>query len=370
MSGTCRWGFLSTAGIGRKNWKAIRHAGNAVVTAVASRDKAKAQAFIDENQADCSFPTAPRALGDYAELVKSAEVDAVYVPLPTALRREWVIRAAEAGKHVLCEKPCASSLAELREMTAACRANGVQFMDGVMFMHSTRLAAMKSALQDRERFGTLRRIGIQFSFCGPDSFFQSDIRTHSGLEPQGCLGDLGWYCIRQTLWAMDGKLPYEVTAKILTEGKQPASPANVPLEFSAEMRFEGGVSASFYCSFITEHQQFVRFCGNKGYVQLDDFVLPYLGAELNFDVANHAFSVRGCDFNMERHVERRGVHEYANGWPTAQESRMIRTFSQLALSQSPDPVWPRWSLATQSVLDACLEAARSGRAVAPQAIDG
>lgn len=368
MANLCRWGFLSTAGIGRKNWKAIYHAENAVVSAVASRDLSKAQAFIAQNQATTPFAKTPKAYGDYQSLLADPEIDAIYIPLPTALRKTWVIAAAEAGKHVLCEKPCASNLAELRAMTDACHANHVQFMDGVMFMHSQRLPAIKSVLSDSERIGQLRRIGIQFSFCGPEAFFQNDIRTHSQMEPQGCLGDLGWYCIRMLLWAMNGRLPYQVSARILTEGKQPTSPANVPLEFSAELLFEDNVSAAFYCSFITEHQQFVRFCGSKGYLQIDDFVLPYLGSELNFDIANHAFHVNGCDFNMERHVERRSVREYANSWPNAQETNMIRTFSNLALHQTIDPQWPKWSLATQSVLDACFEAGRTGKPIRPESV--
>ena len=368
MSDVCRWGFLSTAGIGRKNWKGIRRSGNGVVAAVASRDSQKARTFIDECQGEVPLPVAPKALGGYEALLADPDIDAVYVPLPTGMRREWVIRAAEAGKHVLCEKPCAPSLADLTAMTDACRANNVQFMDGVMFMHSKRLPALRAVLDDQDRMGQLRRIGIQFSFCGPDSFFEHDIRTHSELEPQGCLGDLGWYCIRQTLWAVKGELPSEVSARILTEAGQPGSPGKVPVEFSAEMRWSNGVSASFYCSFITENQQFVRFCGSKGYAQVDDFVLPFLGSELKYDVANHAFTVLGCDFNMEQHVERRAVHEYANGWPTAQEANMARSFGQLVLSGKPDGAWPKWSLVTQSVLDACLESARSGRSVSPQAV--
>ncbi len=368
MSTNCRWGFLSTAGIGRKNWKGILMSGAGTVAAVASRDLAKAQVFVADCQADCPFPQTPRAVGSYDELLAASDIDAIYVPLPTGLRREWVIRAAEAGKHVLCEKPCAPSLADLRAMTDACRANGVQFMDGVMFMHSRRLPLLRRAIDDAERLGTLRRIGIQFSFCGPEAFLESDIRLHSELEPQGCLGDLGWYCIRQILWTVDGRMPFEVTGRILTEGANRTSPGKVPVEFSAELRFDGGVSASFYCSFITEHQQFVRICGTKGYVQLDDYVLPYLGPELAIDVANHAFTVRGCDFNMERHVERRVVHEYANGWPNAQEANLMRTFGGLVAQGKPDESWPQWSLKTQSVLDACLTSARTGRAVPPEPI--
>src|ERR1035438_8493080 len=134
-----RFGFLSTANIGRANWKAIFNSGNCVVSAIASRDVKKSREFIRTCQREFSFEKIPDALGDYNELLSSPKVDAVYIPLPTGLRKEFVIRAAQNGKHVVCEKPCAVSAADLDEMTSACRKNRVQFMDGVMFMHSPRL---------------------------------------------------------------------------------------------------------------------------------------------------------------------------------------------------------------------------------------
>ena len=103
-----RIGFLSAAGIGRKNWKGVYHSGNCVITAVASRDVAKARSYIEALQSEAAFSPAPVALGSYEELLASKKVDAVYIPLPTGLRKEWVIRAAQAGKHVICEKPCAT----------------------------------------------------------------------------------------------------------------------------------------------------------------------------------------------------------------------------------------------------------------------
>src|SRR5687767_14350958 len=145
-----RWGILSTANIARKNWKAIRNSGNGTVIAVASRDRARAQQFINECQAHTPMANEVKAFASYDELLASSEVDAVYIPLPTGLRKEWVLRAAAAGKHVLCEKPCAVNLADLREMTEACRRHRVQFMDGVMFMHSMRLTQILDAIkQDR-----------------------------------------------------------------------------------------------------------------------------------------------------------------------------------------------------------------------------
>src|SRR5580765_398408 len=116
-----RWGILSTAQIGRKNWKAIRNTGNSTIVAVASREVERSRRFIAGCQAQVPMETAPRALGSYDELLSANDVDAVYIPLPTGLRKEWVIRAAAAGKHIVCEKPCATSLADLHEMIEACR---------------------------------------------------------------------------------------------------------------------------------------------------------------------------------------------------------------------------------------------------------
>ncbi len=91
------------------------------------------------------FPSlqTPQAVGSYEDLLARKDIDAVYIPLPTALRREWVIKAAEAGKHVLGEKPAALNATEVAEMLAACERNKVQYMDGVMFMHSARLPMVR-----------------------------------------------------------------------------------------------------------------------------------------------------------------------------------------------------------------------------------
>ena len=111
----CRWGILGTARIARKNWKAIRNAGNSALVAVASRDPERARQFIEECQADVPLTPRPAACGSYQELLDRDNVDAVYLPLPTGIRKEWVLHAARAGKHVLCEKPCAVSSADLGE---------------------------------------------------------------------------------------------------------------------------------------------------------------------------------------------------------------------------------------------------------------
>jgi len=197
-----RIGFLSTAGIGRKNWKAILNSGNAVVAAVASRDVARSVEFIEACQREHPFATVPTALGSYEELLASPEVDAVYLPVPTGLRKNWVLRAAQHGKHLLCEKPCAVNVAELEAMLGACRRHGVQFLDGVMFMHSPRLARLREVLDDGRSVGSIRHLASGFSFYPGETFFRSNIRVNGDLEPAGCLGDLGWYSIRFALWTL------------------------------------------------------------------------------------------------------------------------------------------------------------------------
>ena len=150
---------------------------------------------------------------------------------------------------MLCEKPCAATAADLEEMLEACRLAGVQFMDGVMFDHSLRLPAMRKVLDDGISVGAIRRITSAFTFLAPDSFYTSDIRADGALEPLGCLGDLGWYCIRFSLWAMNGQMPRAVSARLISHTGR-AGPSPVPVDFSAELLFNNEISAGFNCSAI------------------------------------------------------------------------------------------------------------------------
>lgn len=359
----CRWGILGTAGIARKNWQAIALSGNSTLVAVASRSLDRARQFVAECQAACPLPSAPAAVEGYDQLLGRADVDAVYLPLPTGVRKEWVVRAAQAGKHVLAEKPVGVTAADLREMLAACDGNRVQFMDGVMFMHSRRLEALRRTLDDGESVGRIRRIVAQFSFQAPEGFLQQDIRADARLEPHGCLGDLGWYPIRFALWAMKYELPREVSARLHAEAGRPDRKERVPFELSAELVFASGASASLYCSFRTENQQWANVSGTRGFVHLSDFVLPFFGDELGFDVTSSVFQVAGCDFDMQRRTRRVVVPEYSNSHPTAQEANLFRTFSGLVTSGRRDPWWGEVALSTQQVMDACARSAREGRTV-------
>jgi predicted dehydrogenase len=356
----CRWGILGAASIARKNWKAIRNAEHCDLVAVASRDPQRARQFITECQADAPFVQAPRAVDSYEQLLADPTIDAVYLPLPTVARKPWVIRAAEAGKHVLCEKPVGRDASDVQQILDACRHHRVQFMDGVMFMHSQRLDAIRQVLNDGQSVGRIKRITSQFSFGGSDDFLQQNIRMNSSLEPLGCLGDLGWYSLRFALWVMQERMPTAVCGRLLAEQAGRDSREAIPTEFSGELFYPDGISATFYCSFVTELQQWANVSGTRGYLHVRDFVLPFFGPELSFEVSNLVFNVRGCDFNMEDHTRRLAVAEYGNGNVNAQETRMFETFARLVFSGQPDPTWGEISLNTQRVLDACLRSARSG----------
>ena len=352
-----RWGFLSTALIGGKNWKAIRNSGNSTVVAVASRNLEKSRKFIAACEAEAPMEVPPKAFGSYEELLASSEADAVYIPLPTGLRKEWVIRAAEAGKHIVCEKPCATSTADLREMIDACRRNRVQFMDGVMFMHSRRLDSMRELMENKSDFGEIKRINTSFTFCGDDEFFADNIRADSQLEPHGCLGDLGWYCIRLALWAMKEQLPKRVTGRMLQSVPSKTGSALVPTEFSGELFFDDGVTSGFHCSFVAHDEQSSLISGTKGWIHMPDFVIPFFGNEVSYTVGNTFYNRTVCDYNMEARRRQVIVQEYSNSHPSAQETNLFRTFADQVRSGKLNERWPDIAWKNQQVLQACIESA-------------
>jgi predicted dehydrogenase len=351
ISTLCRWGILSTAAIAKKNWRAIAQSTHGTVAAVASRRLDAAQHFVSECQSSAPQLQTPDALGDYDALLNRNDIDAVYIPLPTGLRKEWIIKAAKRGKHILAEKPAALSSTDLEEILAVCQANSVQFMDGVMFMHSARLAAMRQTIDDGHSIGQMKRIACQFSFFGGDDFAQRNIRVDSALEPFGCLGDLGWYCIRFLLWANRWQMPTSVIGNCLESAQGPQSKGTVPADFSAELKFPDGVSASFYCSFNTGNQQWAHVSGTQGNLFVKDFVLPHHGCESSYDIEQPRFETRVCDFHMQEHTQRIALAEYSSGHSPAQEINMINKFNEIVLSKRLEPHWPAIALATQKVMD-------------------
>ena len=359
----CRWGFLSTAAIARKNWKAIRLSGNGSVSAVASRSVDRAQSFIDECEQEVPQGRKVTALGSYQELIERDDVDAVYIPLPTGLRKDWVLAAAKAGKAVLVEKPVAINLSDAQEMVDACADAGVQFMDGVMFDHSQRIRIISDKVQKGEVVGKPRRIYAHFSFSGDTSFQKSNIRTDSVLEPHGCLGDLGWYCIRFTLWAAGRRMPTHVSARTITPLKGDASDGEVPGEFAAELQFPDGLSSGFYCSFLTEHQQTGIVSGTDGFITVDDYVLPFYDAEAAWGEHQHVLEIDNCRWNFRRHSRREAIAEYPCGERNASEVNMVHRLAELVIDGNLDPSYPDITLKTQAILDACRKSDAAGGAM-------
>jgi len=336
-----RIGILGAASIARRNWPAIQQSGNCQVVAIASRDLNRAKAMREQCQASYPFPEPPRLTDHYQSVLEDSAVDAVYIPLPTALRKRWVIRAAEAGKHVLCEKPCAVSLEDLNEMVEACQHHKVQFMDGVMFMHNPRLERLRDVLDDPQSIGPVRRITSVFSFLGEGDFGTNNIRAQTPLEPLGCLGDLGWYCIRFSLWVMRWQLPRSVTGRILA-GPNTDFGDHAAVDFSGELDFEGSASAAFHCSFLATNQQWANVSGEKGWVRIPDFVLPRSDTQVAWEVNYQPVPKTATGIEL-------GTATSAN----SQETLMFRNFANQIQSGSLNEEWPRISRLTQQVTDAC-----------------
>jgi predicted dehydrogenase len=353
----CRWGIMSAAGIARKNWRAIALSKNGQVQAVAARKKEAAANFIGECRADTSVDHVPDAIEGYEGLLLRSDIDAVYIPLPTGVRGPWIRRALEAGKHVLAEKPVGVDAKEVQSLVELADSKQLQFMDGVMFMHSKRLQAMKAVLDNGSLVGKLKRLAIHFSFRGDEEFCRSNIRSMSQFEPHGCLGDLGWYCLRFILWSQNYRLPKSVTARTLQSIQGEGSPKRVPGELSGEIFYEDGFSASFYCSFLTENQQWAHLSGDQGSLWVDDFVLPFYGSETVFQSYQPRFSVEGCNFHMHPRKRQYCLEEYSDGHDNAQEIELFRNFANNVLSRNIQSEWGQISLKTQQVMDAAMKSA-------------
>lgn len=263
------FGILSTANIARKVGRAISAADGCAVVAIASRDKAKCLAFAKEAREEGSFDVdEAHCFGSYQELLQDPLVDAVYIPLPTAMHREWVIACAQAGKHVLVEKPLAPSKEDAQAMFDACERAGVQLMDGVMFVHHERTPLLCDAI----RAVRPQRVNSHFSFRMQDS--DTNIRCSKALEPLGSLGDLGWYCARFSLMCFEMELPEKVFGSIrYSEG---GSKLGVPWDTSAILFYADGRVASFDTSFGFEFANFADVFGPDGIIRVADFTLPFL----------------------------------------------------------------------------------------------
>jgi len=234
---------------------AIQASQNGELIAVASRDEARAREFAEQGGI-------PIAYGSYEALLADDDIDAVYIPLPNGLHREWTIRAAEAGKHVLCEKPLALSEAECREMAAAADANGVKLMEAFMYRFHPRSELMIDMMRGGH-VGELRMIQSVFTFRlkSPDN-----IR----LDPElggGALMDVGCYCVNLSRTAA-GCEPVEAQAIAVQ------SPSGVDEMMTGTLRFPNDLLASFQCGLNTKRREAYELGGTEACLRVADAFLP------------------------------------------------------------------------------------------------
>src|SRR6185312_7540344 len=224
MADKLRIGVLSTARIGLGRFiPGVRAASRqAEVVAIASREQAKADAAARE-------VGIPRAHGSYEALLADPAVDAIYISLPNLLHHEWTIRCAEAGKHVLCEKPVARSANVAVAMADACQKAGVVYMEAFMYRHHPRQAKVRELLA-QDVVGEPRL--IRASFCFYMRYPEGNIRVNAALQG-GCLMDVGCYTVDAARLCF-GEEPSEVTAIQRVVPKY-----GVDMTFAGVLRFPG-----------------------------------------------------------------------------------------------------------------------------------
>ena len=251
MSGDVRWGVLSTAKIGiDKVIPGTAAADRCEVVAIASRDLERARAAASELGI-------ARAFGSYEDLLADPDVDAVYNPLPNHLHAEWTIAAARAGKHVLCEKPLATTSADAERMIQACEAEGVLLMEAFMYrLHPTWEAV--TSLVASGRIGELKTVQSWFSYFNDDP---GDIRNLVETGG-GALYDIGCYCVNLSRMLF-GAEPERVGGSVLRDPVM-----GIDVLTSGILDF-GDVVATFTCSTRAEPDQRVHIYGTEGRISLE-----------------------------------------------------------------------------------------------------
>jgi len=246
-----RWGILGAANIGvRKVIPAMQRGVRSHVVAIASRDLAKAQAAASELGI-------ARAYGSYEELLADPEIEAIYNPLPNHLHVPWTIRAAEAGKHVLCEKPIALSAAEARQLLEVRARTGVQIGEAFMVRNHPQWLAVKELVASG-RIGELRVVAGHFAYFRRDP---NDVRSIPEWGGGGLM-DVGCYPITMSRWLF-GEEP-EAVIGIVDRDPQ----LRVDRIASGLMRFPSGGQATFTSAMQLVHYQRMQLHGTQGRIEV------------------------------------------------------------------------------------------------------
>ena len=246
-----RWGLLSTADINRAILAGARETEEATVVAVASRDRSRAEEYAREHGIE-------RAHGSYESLLEDPDVDAVYISLPNSLHVPWSVRALEAGKHVLCEKPLTRRAEEAEEAFAAAERSGRLLAEAFMWRHHPQAQRLRELLEEG-RIGRLRLVRATFSF---PLRREGDIRLAAELDG-GSLMDVGCYCVSGTR-LVAGAEPERVY------GEQIVAAEGVDIAFSGTLRFPDEVLGQFDCGFAVSARDELEAVGEDGSLFLED----------------------------------------------------------------------------------------------------
>jgi len=317
-----RWGVLSTAKIGREHLlPAIADAGNCVLTAVASREVERARQLADRFGA-------PHAFGSYEELLASDTVDGVYIPLPTSQHVEWAIKAADAGKHVLVEKPLALRAGDIAEVIAARDRNNVLVCEAFMVVYHPQWIKVRELIA-AGAIGRLRHVQGVFSYFNVDP---ANMRNQLSLGG-GALPDIGVYPTVTTRFSTDAE-PLRVQAKV---ERDPVFGTDIYSSIRADF---GDFELSFYLSTQMAARQTMVFHGDKGYIQ----VASPFNANLYDDQKVELFNQNHTESQLFR-------------FPGASQYRLeVEAFARAAQG-SKEPVFTlESSVHNQKVIDAIFRA--------------
>ncbi len=329
MSRKLRWGVLSTAAIGLKKVIPAMQLGQyTTVTAIASRDLAKARDAARGLGIE-------KAYGSYEELLADPDVDAVYNPLPNQLHVPWTIKAAEAGKHVLCEKPFSITLAEARTLLPVRDRTGVQIGEAFMIRSYTQWRRVKQLL-DQGRIGQLRSVVAAFSYFNTDA---ANIRNQVECGG-GALYDIGCYCIHSSRIGF-GTLPTRVVGLI---ERDPAF--GTDRLTSALLDFPGG-HAIFTCGTQVVPYQRVHFLGTTGRIEIE---IPF-----------NAPKDRPTRIFIDETGDIFGAGIVTEEFPTADQYTIQGdAFSKAVLDGGEVPVPLEDAIANMAVIEAVFKSAEQG----------
>lgn len=248
MSDTLTWGLISTARITRKIIPAIQSSPACTLMAIASRESAKAESFASDYGI-------PRAYGSYEELIADPKIDCIYNPLPNSMHADWTIRAVEAGKHVLVEKPFTLDAEEAEDVFETAKFHQRIVMEAFMYRFHPQWERVRQLI-DSGDIGELKFIRAQM---GGHMNRLDDIRMMPDMGG-GALMDIGCYCLNACRM-VTGREPEWVSATANYEG-------GVDVMFAALMRFPGDVLAQFNCGFRSNPHNDVDIIGTDASIRV------------------------------------------------------------------------------------------------------